>query len=291
MQAWLQLARIALLPTILWDFYAGLLLVGGAWERTTLFAGGTLLLLYHGGMMLNDLRDRKEDLEANRRRPLVDGRISVGAAGLMVLIFFSGAVALAEQAGAHLRWPTLILLALILVYDLSSSGLRQYIGPALLAAARGLSLSFAAYASFGFDSGLAQLGYGPVGAYALFFLFASRLAQKEEHGVQGVNGLSFLFMASLAPAVLYYDGNVSLYFLPAWIAVATYLLWPAFQTRYEFWGPEKVQSMVRHALGSAPLIPGLVLLSRAESSLMLQSLIAIPVCLMVRFMAKSWAPE
>ncbi|MFK5956049.1 MAG: UbiA family prenyltransferase [Planctomycetota bacterium] len=291
MQAWLQLARIALFPTILWDFYAGLILVSGIWERTTALAAGTLLLLYHGGMMLNDLRDRAEDTEANRRRPLVDGRISVSAAVIMVMLFFVGAVLLAEAAGPHLRWPTLILLTIILAYDLSSSGLRQHLGPALLAAARGLSLSFAAYASFGFDAGLTALGYGPVGAYALFFLFVSRLAQKEEHGVQGVNGLSFLFMASLAPAVLYYDGHVSIFFLPAWILVAGYLLRPAFQARYEYWGPQKVQSMVRHSLGAAPLIPGLVLLASGETSLMLQSLIAIPVCLLVRFMARSWAPE
>jgi len=291
MRSWLQLARIALMPTILWDFYVGLLLVGGIWERTTFLAGGTLLLLYHGGMMLNDLRDIQEDREASRARPLVDGRIAPAAASIMVLLFFGGAIVMAESAGPHLRWPTLILLAIILAYDLSSSGLRQHIGPALLAAARALSISFAAYASLGFDGGRAILGYGPVGAYALYFMFASRLAQKEEHGVQGVNGLSFLFMASLAPAILFYDGAVSPFFIPAWICVALFVLRPAFQARYEFWGPEKVQSMVRHALGSAPLIPGLVLLASGDTDLMLKAMIAIPVCLSVRFLARTWAPE
>ena len=291
MRARLQLARIALMPTILWDFYVGLILVGGIFERTTLLAGGALLLLYHGGMMLNDLRDVQEDIEAQRKRPLVDGRISKGSATLMVMLFFGGAIALAEQAGPHLRWPTLVLLILILIYDLAGSGFRQLLGPALLAAARSLSLSFGAYAAFGFDAGLLKLGYGPVGAYALYFLFASRLAQKEEHGVQGVNGLTFLFMASLAPAVLFYDGAVSPIFLPVWICVAFYLVRPAFQARYEFWGPDKVQAMVRHALGSAPLIPGLVLLASGETHLMVQSALAIPVCLSVRFLAKTWAPE
>ena len=291
MRAWLQLARIALLPTILWDFYAGLILVGGIFERTTLLAGGALLLLYHGGMMLNDLLDVQEDKEADRRRPLVDGRISKSAATFMVLAFFGGAITLAELAGPHLRWPTLILLLLILIYDLSSSGLRQHIGPALLAAARALSFGFAAFASFGFDAGRSALGYGPVGAYALYFLFASRLAQREENGVQGVNGLSFLFMASLTPAVLFYDGEVSPIFIPVWICVAIYLVRPAFQARYEFWGPVKVQALVRHALGSAPLIPGLVLLASGETNLMLQAALAIPVCLSVRFLAKTWAPE
>lgn len=279
------------MPTILWDFYVGLLLVGGIWERTTLLAGGALLLLYHGGMMLNDLRDIKEDREASRARPLVDGRISPAAAAVMVVLFFGGAIALAEAAGPHLRWPTLILLSIILAYDLSSSALRQHIGPALLAAARALSISFAAYATWGYDAGRAELGYGPVGAYALYFLFASRLAQKEEQGVQGINGLSFMLMASLTPAVLFYDGAVSPFFLPVWICVALYVVRPAFQARYEYWEPQKVQGMVRHALGSAPLIPGLVLLASSETDLMLKAMLAIPVCLAVRFLAKTWAPE
>ena len=289
--AWLQLARIALLPTILWDFHAGLLLADLRWDRHAVLALLSLLAIYHGGMMLNDLRDVAVDRAAGRRRPLVDGRISPIAAGIAILVAFAGALTLASFTGPWLPTLAAWLLGIVVLYDLCGADLRRHFGPALLAAARGFSLCFAAFAVFGFEEARIAIGTGPIAGYALYFLFLSRLAQSEESGIHGLNGLSFLLMGAVAPAILFYDGQPAWWFLPAWIAFAFYLLRPAIAKRHDFWEPEVVQSMVRHSLGSAPLVPGLCLLADGDGSLALQALLAIPVCLVVRQLARRWAPE
>ncbi|MHC4380090.1 MAG: hypothetical protein ACYSU1_03240, partial [Planctomycetota bacterium] len=162
---------------------------------------------------------------------------------------------------------------------------------ALLAAARGFSLCFAAFAVLGFEQTRLAIGTGPIASYALYFLFLSRLAQNEESGIHGLNGLSFMLMGAVAPAILFYDGQPSWFFLPAWICFAIYLLRPAIARRHEFWEPGTVRTLVRHGLGSAPLIPALSLLANGDGNLAAQALLAIPVCLLVRHLARTWAPE
>lgn len=289
--AWLQLARIALLPTILWDFHAGLLLADLSWDRQAVLALLALLAIYHGGMMLNDLRDIVVDREAGRRRPLVDGRISPLAAGIAIFVAFAAALVLATFTGPWLPTLAAWLLGIVVLYDLCGPDLRKHIGPALLAAARGFSLCFAAFAVLGFEETRIAIGTGPIASYALYFLFLSRLAQNEESGIHGLNGLSFMLMGAVAPAILFYDGQPSWLFLPAWIAFVFYLLRPAIARRHDYWEPEIVQGMVRHGLGSAPLVPGLCLLADGDGSLAMQAFLAIPVCLVVRQLARRWAPE
>jgi len=289
--AWLQLARIALAPTILWDFLVGMTVAGLVWDYHALLALLALLSLYHGGMILNDIRDRAIDLEAGRSRPLVDGRIAPIEAILVTGILFLGALALSFAVGFHLGYPALCLLGIILLYDLSSGEVRRYLGPALLAAARALSLGFGVFAVHGMEDGLQILGYGILGGYALFFLFVSRLAQREETGVTGMNGLAYLLMAAFAPAAVYFGGEPSWWFLPAWALFMAHLLRPAWPIRHEVWSPHQVSALVRHGLGSAPMVLGLNLVATGEPLFALLGLGSVVVSRSVGLLARRWAPE
>lgn len=289
--AWLQLARIALAPTILWDFVVGMSLAGLTWNLQAGLTLAALLLIYHAGMILNDWRDQEIDLKAGRARPLVDGRIQPSTALTTVVAMFVLAMILSYQVGAHMVYPAACLIGIVLVYDLSSGSARQALGPALLAAARALSLGFAIFAVDGMRDGLATLGYGAFGSYALYFLFVSRLAQREETGVHGMNGMAYLIMAGLAPAVMYYGAEPHWWFLPAWGLFLAHLLRPMYQIRHQFWDTVQVSRLVRHGLGSAPLVLGLNLIATGETELALLGCGSILVSQSVRLLARRWAPE
>lgn len=289
--AWLQLARIALAPTILWDFLVGMTLAGATWNLDAVFALIALLALYHGGMILNDWRDRPIDIEAGRARPLVDGRIRPQSALAATGFLFVLALGMSLLVGQHLLYPAICLLIIILVYDLSDADIRKYLGPAFLAAARALSFGFAAFAAFGMEGGLQVIGYGPFASYALYFLFVSRLAQREEEGVHGMNGLAYLVMGAFAPVTLFYGGEVTLWFLPGWVLFGVYLLRPAWPIRHEVWSPHQVSMLVRHGLGSAPMVLGICLLATGSPLLAGMALGSILISLSVRLLARRWAPE
>ncbi|MGB0952966.1 MAG: UbiA family prenyltransferase [Planctomycetota bacterium] len=289
--AWLQLARIALAPTILWDFFVGMSLAGLPWDGEAILALVALLSIYHAGMILNDWRDREVDLEAGRARPLVDGRITPSSALAAVGFLFVLAFGLTFQIGFHLVYPTLCLIAIVSLYDLSSGTLRRSLGPALLAAARALSLGFAVFAVYGMEHGLGVLGYGTLGSYALYFLFVSRLAQREEIGIAGMNGMAFLMMAAFTPVTLFYGSEPHWWFIPAWALFVLHLLRPVWPIRHEVWGPHQVSMLVRHGLGSAPMILGLSLIATGEHLLALLGLGSVLVSQSVRLLARRWAPE
>lgn len=289
--AWLQLARIALAPTILWDFLVGMSLAGLPWNGEAVLALVALLSIYHAGMILNDWRDMDIDREAGRARPLIDGRIAPSNALAAVGFLFFLALGLAYQVGSHLVYPALCLIAIVTLYDMSTGSLRRMLGPALLAAARALSLGFAVFAVYGMENGLAILGYGALGSYALFFLFLSRLAQREESGLAGMNGMAFLMMAAFTPVVLFYGGEPSTWFLPAWALFVFHLLRPVWPIRHEFWGPPQVSFLVRHGLGSAPMVLGLSLIATGDPSLAILGLGSVVVSQSVRLLARRWAPE
>ncbi len=288
--AWLQLIRLALLPTIVWDFVAGFILLQTPWITSLGYGLLSLLCLYHGGMVLNDVRDLPFDRQHQRHRPLVMGKIAPLPAFLFSLFLFTGAFCFAHLSSPNLAQPTLWLFAIILAYDLSGPNLRAFAGPALLAAARAFSFCFAAFVVHG-DRAILAMGYLPLLSYALYFLFLSRLAQTEEQGIPGMRGLSMLLMAAVSPFLLLYTSPITLSFLPVLLLFATYLLQPAWKHRHLFWQPEQVQLFVRRSLGAGPMVVGLALLTQLPFPQACLGFLSLGVSFLVGFLATTWAPE
>jgi len=289
MKAWLELMRAALGPTVVWDFCVGILLAGSGWHQELGWALASLLLIYFAGMILNDWRDLALDTEIGRRRPLVDGRIQPKTALVVVALMFGVAYLCAWRSGPYLADFSLWLIAIVTLYDLLSPQLRNHLGPALLACARAFSLCFGVVATLGADQVVATMGIAAPLSYALYFLFVSRLAQREERGVQGLNGLGFLAMAAISPALLAQFERPGWLFYCGWLAVAALLLLPAVPRRHDHWTPSWVQLRVRHALSLAPLILGLALLASEDGHTRLMAPIALGIYLLVGRLVRSYS--
>jgi 4-hydroxybenzoate polyprenyltransferase len=82
--AWLRLVRFPNVFTVIADGLTGLAIARATWLPLPLTVAivSSLVLLYWGGMMLNDVFDREKDHQQKRRRPLVDGSIDPGVARL-----------------------------------------------------------------------------------------------------------------------------------------------------------------------------------------------------------------
>ncbi len=145
--AWLQLIRLPNLFTAAADVAAGFLFThaafasGDALPMSLLIAAS--VLLYAGGVVLNDVFDYGLDCQERPERPLPSGRISVGAARLAgwgLLVVGVGLAGLAAVLGSDIR-PVLVATGLavaIVAYD----GLlkKTPLGPPAMGACRGLNL-------------------------------------------------------------------------------------------------------------------------------------------------------
>jgi hypothetical protein len=290
--AWAALLRVALLPTILWDFLVGLRLAG-AWRfEGDLLALTALLCFYHGGMALNDVRDRELDRESGRKRPLVDGRIAFPAAAGVALLLIGGGWLLAQGVSPGLAEAAPWLAAAVVLYDLSSGTLRRSLGPYLLAAARGFSLGWPVLALGGFAAAGRPDVLPALVVYGIYFFSVSRIAQAEETGMRGRIGILYFGTAALVPIVLAYAPEFHLLFLLPWALFGFWLMRPALQAGPGHWDPEQVQKLVRHGLSSGPLLLATCLVALGEGPTDWILAAAAPlVMLAVRRMARVLPPE
>jgi len=264
-RAWLRLTRCALAPTMAWDWAAGALLAGVAWRVELLIPLALLIAIHQGGMVANDLADLRQDRAEGRRRPLADGSLSPAAAWIALAVFHGGALGLAAFAYPAALEATAFLIGIALLYDFGGRGLRAMLGPALLATARAGSLLFVGVAEYGAEAALEHVGLAAAGGYALYFLFLSRFASREEAGIDSRNGIALLVMAALAPAVPLFQKPFPLAAAPAWILFVALALMPAWRLRSQReWSPGVVQGLVRRSLGLAPWTPAIALLARAD---------------------------
>lgn len=287
--AWLRLLRVALAPTIAWDVAAGLWLAGLAFDASAAIALGCGLLIYHGGMVLNDWADRTIDREHRPGRPIPSGQVAAPVALGVALAMF-----LAANGAAFLWLPsdawqlTLFLTAVVLAYDLGGSALRKSFGPPLLALARMGSLHLGVAAHGGLFDPMAASTVKPMFAYGMWILFTSRLAAGEEDGSRGMRSLQFVIGCAVAPILLTVPEPPAWPFFPGWILLAAFVLWPAWRDHNNYWVPERVQAAVRLHLQAAPCVLGLALLAAGYTW---QVALAPMVTLAVGFLARRFPPE
>lgn len=136
---YVQLARPANLVTAAADVTAGYAIAGSpGWEKLALLAGASMLL-YAGGVVLNDAFDAHRDRIERPERPIPSGRVTRTGAfivGAVLLLAGIGIANLVDTAG--LLVATAIALA-ALFYDADAKH-HRLLGPLTMATARGLNL-------------------------------------------------------------------------------------------------------------------------------------------------------
>jgi len=178
MRALGRLLRLSLAPTAAADIAAGVVAGAGGW------IGGTapfLLILaslcvYHGGMVLNDWRDREADRRIRPDRPIPSGRIPAGTAMILgfALIAAGPLIALRSSPSSAAALGTAALAALL--YDLACRG--AWFGPLLLALCRGANLT--AGLLLGTGGSLQGFVLIPPLLYAAYVFTVSRVARLED---------------------------------------------------------------------------------------------------------------
>ena len=136
--AWMRLLRISNAPTAATGTLVGAVAGSGLMPNTftlALCATGSVLL-YSGGMVMNDYFDQPIDRIERPARPIVSGQVPESAALLLgMLLFAAGVIALLVASGPALPW-TLLLVSCILAYNLLHRS--PVAGPALMACCRAL---------------------------------------------------------------------------------------------------------------------------------------------------------
>ncbi len=205
---WGQALRLSMGPSAAADAAAGMLLGAGLWPAGpaawVLIAGS--LAVYHGGMLLNDWRDRQHDAKARPERPLPSGRIAPGTAltaALFLLIAGPlGVLLMAPSAGLLLAGVALGAL----VYDLWGRG--PWLGPLLLGFCRAGNMGAGLLLASGPERSLALAALLPLvyGAYVFVVSRLGRLEDGEDRIQKGALGPRALILYAalllLSPALL-----------------------------------------------------------------------------------------
>ena len=138
------LSRLSNAPTCVSQVLVGCAIAGGAAWSTSVPLGVAIILLYVGGMALNDVVDRDIDRQQRPGRPIPSGRVTMAAALGFAVACLAGGVTLAAFAGRHALWVAVILVAVIVIYDLVHK--HAAVSVLLMGVCRGLVYLFAAAA-------------------------------------------------------------------------------------------------------------------------------------------------
>ena len=125
MRAWLELARLSNLPTLVTNVLVGAALggLGGGLDGIPWLAvsavAAAVILFYTGGMAMNDIVDRDIDRQQRPGRPIPSGRITARDAAVFTVACFAMGVGLAALAGPPALLLALVLVAAIVMYNRS----------------------------------------------------------------------------------------------------------------------------------------------------------------------------
>lgn len=143
--AWAELLRVSALFTVPGDAIAGAAAAGHRPNRRTVLAAASSLCLYEAGMALNDYSDRHIDAVERPGRPIPSGRITPARALTAGAALTAAGLGMAAAAGRGALLTATALAGTVWAYDLRLK--HTALGPAAMAAARGLDLVMGAAAT------------------------------------------------------------------------------------------------------------------------------------------------
>ena len=119
LRAVMELVRLPNLLTALADVWAGFLLAGGTSADVAALVALSVasMLLYAGGMALNDVCDARRDATLRPERPIPSGRLSRAAAARLAIVLLGGGLAAAACLSVRSASIAGALVASIVLYD------------------------------------------------------------------------------------------------------------------------------------------------------------------------------
>jgi 4-hydroxybenzoate polyprenyltransferase len=138
---WFQLVRLPNVFTAAADPLAGWLLGGGTFHMPQRWLPllGASMMIYAGGIALNDVMDYAVDRVERPQRPLPSGRVWRRGASILAVACLTAGVALAAASGSVRSFGiATVLSACVLLYDLVAK--RSPLGPEVMGACRGLNV-------------------------------------------------------------------------------------------------------------------------------------------------------
>ncbi len=280
---WLELMRLSNAPTILSNVLVGWAIglnahADGSWTGIvpTTFA---MLLLYVGGMALNDVMDVEVDRRERPARPIPSGDISRSAAAILVIACFAAALGLLAMRG----WMTVgygfVLMIAIILYNIIHA--RTAASVLLMGLCRALVYVTAALAAgWSPQWGALPLLATALTAYVLLFSLVARGEASSER-------MRFESIIVLLPMFAVVFGEFVPSNAPAWLTIigrGMFLIWTLGVAMY-------VQQPQRH-LGRAVAgwIAGIALLDLYHLTRLDQpeAALAAGACFAVTLIGQKW---
>lgn len=231
------------------------------------------LCFYHGGMVLNDCVDYKEDKRLRPTRPLPSGLISLPLAyGLSAVLLATG-LWIAYGLGPSTAWVALALLLAVVAYNLSSR--EGTLGCIAMAACRLLNWCL------GLSVVAGWLVYWPYAVLVGVYVLALTLISRDETLARRVGWVNYSAGVLATGAVMFLlwtwlQGSLSLVALAMMAVAVAFLLFRLIQLKRNY-TPDTVQSMVMFLiLGLIPLDALLVLIAGYPLAALLLVLLLLP---------------
>jgi 4-hydroxybenzoate polyprenyltransferase len=189
------------------------------------------LFLYVGGLFMNDVFDRREDVRDRPDRPIPSGAVRPGTVAAVGCLCLALGIGVAWAGGGWLAAATAAIVAgLVVAYDGGGKRVR-FLGPALMAACRAGSVllgSMLIMASSRPSWGDVALTVVAAAVVWLFIFFVTIIAANETSG-RAPRGV-IPYLPALAPAIGLGTGAAVLQIYPPTIALLAFvavLVWVA----------------------------------------------------------------
>ncbi len=197
LRGYLELLRPANVVTAVADVLAGYAIAGRPAPALLPWLMAATACLYGGGVVLNDVFDRRLDAVERPERPIPSGRVSAGAAAAVGGGLLAAGVACAAAATAAAGLIAAATAALVLLYD-GLSKRHGLLGPLNMGACRGLNLLL------GIAAAPAVLGHAwPLAIIPLVYISAVTLVSRGEvhGGKRGAAGLALISLGGVIVAL------------------------------------------------------------------------------------------
>jgi 4-hydroxybenzoate polyprenyltransferase len=176
-RAYLELVRPANVITALADVLAGYAAVSGDSLVALAWLSLSTACLYAGGVVLNDVCDRRVDAVERPERPIPSGRVTARSAGLFAAALLACGVAAAAMASVTGALTAGAVALLVIAYDAAAKR-HPMLGPLTMGACRGANLLLGMAAAPALMSARAPLMLLPL----VYIAAVTAVSRGEVHG-------------------------------------------------------------------------------------------------------------
>ncbi len=255
MRAWLELARLSNLPTLVTNVLVGAAIGGlGAaipWPAVSAVAAA-VILFYVGGMAMNDVVDRDIDRQQRPDRPIPSGRITARRAAAFAVACLVVGVGLGALAGPPVLLLSLLLVAAIVMYNRFHKA--SVMSVLLMGACRGLVYVMAAATAWPPDQTVTTTLVAAIAAYVALVSVVARVETGATLDGRRWTGLALVAVATAPIAVIRPDAWT-------WTIVAAIVAtaWLLGVSRHALARPPRIRLAVPGWLAGICLLDGLYL--------------------------------